>query len=173
MILLWQAQQKRTTLQNTKTSLGQCSSLTEAVGSPQCCFGSISVTIAPWIQKLSTVSFKRLHSSTILPDGSMMEAALLQSPVPAFPLSAWRETDRHCTAECLCFQTGSPEPPFSVLDWSYSYWTLKILKLLFYPIVFLPSFYLSSLLLKGSWFLLKALCALVMQKQKTKNKKKA
>lgn len=93
--------------------------------------------IEPWVQKPSTESplfpssFERLHSSTVCSDGIMLEPAPLQSPIPAFPPSVWRETNS--SAECVCFRTGSPEPAFSVLNWSYSYSTPKTLKLLLYP----------------------------------------
>lgn len=117
VILLWQAQKKQTTLQNTETSLGQNSPLTEAVDSPQCGLGSISAMIEPWIEKPRTESppflssFKRLHSSTILPDRSVLEPAPLQSPVPAFPHSAWRETDTP-RLSVFAFRLGVQNLPF-------------------------------------------------------------
>lgn len=94
-----------------------------------------------------------------------MEACWSQLPfrvqsLSSLPVHGGRQT----LAECVCFWTGSPEPLFSVL--SYSYWTPKILKLLLYPTVFLPSFHMSPLPLKGSQLLLDTLYALVMLKQK-------
>lgn len=120
VILLWQAQKKQTTLQNTETSLGQNSPLTEAVDSPQCGLGSISAMIEPWIEKPSRVSpFSFIFQEAPLQHNpSWQKRAGASSPPESSPClpSQCMEGDRHSTAECVYFQTGSPEPPFSVLN---------------------------------------------------------